>query len=303
MFTILTKPISWKYYYLYLFKRIIKYILFSRTYGPNSVVESLLQWLKELSVTDYNINPSVQNISETVYVPVGKETLLAAISLKRAWKIKRIIAWPNITIPESVDDIFFDPLIDFIIVPSVWVKNYFLSLCWPTEKRIIVAPAGVETYAPSKRSGPIIIYKKECPTSLFHRVERYLNEINLDYVTIEYGRFQKSDYLNLLDTARGVIYLQTSESQWLALHEAWMKNVPTLVWNRGYWEYKKSKWFDPMISAPYLTEVCGMFFEEKNFLEIFPLFMNQLWVYSPREYSKKYFTNSVTTRQLLSSFI
>jgi hypothetical protein len=53
---------------------------------------------------------------------------------------------------------------------------------------------------------------------------------------------------------RGEIYLQTTETQGMALQEARMMNVPTFVWNRGYFKNKYLFWADSKISAPYLDE-------------------------------------------------
>lgn len=298
MLTLLTRPISWWYAYKYFLKEWLKKVFFSRTYGPNSVIESILKWLNEFPEISYLHNPKESVISDVVYVPVGIETLLYAIDLKKKWKIRKLIAWPNISIPISSDDVFFHPLIDSIVVPSIWVKNYFISL-GVSDERIRVVPAWVDIFPPWKKDSPIIIYKKDCPNSLFENVKNTLLFHDIAYDVIEYGKFQKDDYIRLLDRAKWLIYLQTSESQWIALHEAWMKDVPTFVWNRWYWEYKWKKWLDYKISAPYLDTTCGMFFDEKNFTDLLPLFLKNLSVYSPRVYSLENFTNKVTTKNLL----
>ncbi len=301
MFTILTEPTSWKYRLQFLIKKYIKRLLFYKTFWPNSVVESILKWLSLLPEIKYNHNPKEQDIAPIVYVPVGLETLKFALELKRNWKIKKLIAGPNISVPTSWNDIFFHPLIDRIIVPSDWVRNYFLSLIGATEKRIIVIPAWVDEHSAWTRDGFLLIYKKDCPDELFDSIVKYLIWRKILYKTIEYGKFQKSEYLELLNTAKGLIYLQNSESQWIALHEAWMRNVPALVWNRGYCEYQQTKWYDMKISAPYLNDECGMFFDSSNFISSFSLFLERLSVYSPREYSLKHFTNKVTTELLLQN--
>lgn len=298
MFTLLTRPISWRYAYKYFLKEWLKKVFFSRTYGPNSVIESILKWLHEVPEVPYLHNPKESNISDIVYVPVGVETLLYAIDLKKKWKIRKLIAWPNISIPISWDDVFFHPLIDIIIVPSLWVKNYFLSL-GVSDERIWVIPAWVDMFPAWKKDSSFLIYKKDCPNSLFENVKNFLASRDITYEVIEYGKFQKDDYLRFLDRSKWLIYLQTSESQWIALHEAWMKDVPTFVWNRWYWEYKWKKWFDDKISAPYFDSSCGMFFDEESFERLFPLFLSNLSVYSPRTYSLENFTNKSAIKHLL----
>jgi hypothetical protein len=84
--------------------------------------------LSELPEVEYNLNPRQLKIANTVYVPIGIDTLRYALDLKKKGKIKKLVVGPNITVPTSKDDIFFHPLIDTIVVPSDWVKDYFISL-------------------------------------------------------------------------------------------------------------------------------------------------------------------------------
>jgi len=97
-----------------------------------------------------------------------------------------------------------------------------------------------------------------------------------------------------------MIYLVESESQGLALAEAWLRNVPTFVWNRGYWQYGNYSWRDDKISAPYLTDECGLFFRDYNdFKEKLPLFLTKLSQFQPRKYALNNFIDVITTRKYL----
>lgn len=303
MFTILTQPLSWRERLVYWLKRHIKYILGKNTYWPNSVIQSIIWWLAHIQnggVVWYNIDPKEDDIYSIVFVPNGIETLKYALRLKKQWIIQSLIAWPNISIPENKNDICFHPNIDTILVPSEWVKDYFLSIN-PQETRIQVWAAGVDDMSRSLKNKPnILVYKKNCPKELFEHIINFLTTKKIPYTPIGYGDFKKEDYIRNLKLSSAMVYLQESESQWLALHESWMADIPTLVWNRWFWEYGATQWYNEKISAPYMTVECGLFFQwPEDFNVKFTEFMLQLEKYSPRTYSLENFTNEITTRKLL----
>lgn len=304
-FTILTSPLSWFQKLKFDFKNIIKKILWLNTFWPKYVLESIFEWLKELKTEwtkiKYNINPKENKIYQTVFVPNWIETLKYAINLKKRWLIKNIIAWPNISIPENWNDIIFNKNINIILVPSEWVKNYFLSLK-EDEKRIKIWASWNKDLEISKnKSNKLLLYKKNCPSELYEKIKSILNSKSIQFDEIIYWNYKQAEYLEKLDNVIGMIYLQESESQWFSLQEAWTKNIPTLVWNRQYWEYKWNKFFDNKISAPYLEDKSWMFFEsEIDFEEKLSIFIKKINVFSPREIYLSNFTNKTTTKELLN---
>ncbi len=299
MFTILTRPISWKYYFQYRLKEALKRVVFSHTFGPKSVIESIIKWLGEVPNIIWNHNPDEKYIYKTVYVPVGVETLKYALNLKYNGKIQKLIVGPNITIPTSKKDIFFDSNIDYIIVPSLWVKNMLSHLFWEDD-RIIVIPSWVEDRWARKSMNEVIVYRKNCPKDLYNYIINSLESQWISYRIFTYWSFSKDDYLLVLDDTKMLVYLQNSESQWLALHEAWMKDVPTLVWNWWFCKYPLIDWHDKKISAPYLTSQCGMFFSSvDDFDTTFASFHKGLHGFNPREYSLEKFSNIATVSSLL----
>ena len=302
MFTILTKPISWKEKLIFNLKKFIKFILNINTYWPKFVINSIILWLKELNIeNDYNIDPDIKNINKIVFVPNWVETLKFVIWLKKKWVIDVIIAWPNISTPLSKKDIFFNKEVNKILIPSKWVKDYFLSIM-PNEKRLYIWPSWVIDKWKSQKNGKkLLIYKKNCPTKLYNYIINLLDKINIPYETLIYWDFKQNEYLEKLNCCCGLIYLQELESQWLALLEAWMKDIPTLIWNKWYWEFNWKKWVDEKISAPYLSKECGIFFKtEKDFDDQINIFYNNIDKFTPRKYSLKYFTNKITTKKLLT---
>ena len=125
---------------------------------------------------------------------------------------------------------------------------------------------------------------------------------HIAYDIIIYGSFDQQDYQKKINNSIALIYLQESETQWLALQEAWIKDVPTLVWNRWYREYQWNRWYDDHISAPYLTHQAGLFFEseidfEKNLQILLKKIDSQS--FSPRAYCLEHLTDKICSENYL----
>ncbi|MFA6486020.1 MAG: hypothetical protein WCT40_01465 [Candidatus Magasanikbacteria bacterium] len=273
--------------------------IFKKTRGPQAVTTGLLFGLNELRY-GYKYNPKEKKIDfdDIVYVNGSIRALKWAIKAKRDGKIRNLIAGPVMTVlPDDKSGIMLDKNIDRILFPSQWTKDFWLSLApWLGEK-IQIWPAGVSDpgMVKNRKNSSFIIYQKNAPVALLSHIINYFETKNINYKIIKYGSYKKSFYLKMLENSTGMVYLSESESQGLALCEAWMYNIPTIVWNRGYWEYGKYKWFDTKISAPYLTEECGRFFAGKDdFIEKWHDFENNLNVYKPRTYAVDHFSNKVS---------
>ena len=289
-----------KRFYFYLKKYIKSYIFHYG--GPESVLDSLIRGFEQLKV-NYHLNPKAKDISDIVCVISGVDALKWAIETKKHGKIKKIIAGPNIVItPEDAGGILLDEVIDLVIVPSQWVKDFYASFKPGFGKKIRVWAAGVENpkdFKEELRQG-CLVYKKNVDEELFDFIINYLKSQNINYQVIKYGRYKKEKYFEILNKVKFMIYLSESESQGLALQEAWIRNVSTLVWDRGYWQYKNYQWKDEKISAPYLTDECGMFFKGFNdFKEKFNIFISNLSNFKPREYSLRNFTDKVSVSNYL----
>ena len=270
--------------------------------GPSAVLESLIRGFNILNI-DYQLNPKTKDISGIVCVISGVDALEWAIKAKKQSKIKKIIAGPNIIItPKDAGSILLDETIDLIIVPSQWVKDFYVSFSQGFDEKIRVWPAGIEICPESneKRKG-CLVYKKDVDEKLFKLIIKYLKSKNIDYKIIKYGRYRKEKYFGLLNKVEFIIYLQEVESEGIALLEAWVRNVPTLVWNQGYFEYKNvNKKVFGNISAPYLTEECGMFFKDFNgFKEKLPIFLNNTNQFKSREYVVNNFSNKIVSKNYL----
>lgn len=300
---ILTKsPVfSWKEF-VNKYKIFIKFLLGQKR-GPDSVVSSLLKGLKELNFEfKYNVKAKEITSEEIVYINGSVEALKWAISEKKKGNIKKLIVGPVMVIlPDDENEIICDKNIDRIVVPSQWVKNLWLSIKPNLAEKILIWPAGTDVYLlDSQLKNKILIYQKNAPVELLNDIKKYLIKKNTSFEIIKYGFYKHDDYLSNLNITKAMIFLSESESQGLAMCEAWMKNVPTLVWSRGFWQHEDIIWKDEKISAPYLSDECGIFFADlKDFENKWSEFLNNLSDFQPRKYAEENFTNKKITENFL----
>jgi hypothetical protein len=269
--------------------------------GPQSVLDSLVRGFQGLGV-EYNLNPKEELISGAVGVLSDVGALKWAIEAKENGRINKIVAGPNIVIsPKDEGEIIQNLVIDVVLAPSQWVKDFWLSIAPALESKIRIWAAGVEIpkEVKTERRG-CLVYKKKVNEDLFQKVISELEHRKILYKVINWGSYKQSEYFELLENSKFMIYLQESESQGIALAEAWARNVPTLVWDKGHWERYGYRWEAKGISAPYLTGECGMFFEgENDFVDKLDKFSGGLSKYRPREYVLNNFSDKIASNNYL----
>lgn len=286
--------------FLVIVKKYARYLL-GRYRGPQVVTSGLLAGLKELDI-NFRLNPKNIAKGDVVYVNESVEALRGAIDLKKKGMISKIMAGPVISIlPNEEKGIVLDVNIDLLLFPSAWTKDFWVSQAPQLAEKIKIWPAGVNSDCDlSQKRDLFLVYYKSGPKTQFDYVINFLKSKNIPYAVVHYGHYQKADYFAKLARAKGMVYLSESESQGLALCEAWMHNVPTLVWSRGYWEYCGYKWFNDRISAPYLTPECGMFFTgADDFTDKWRDFAGNLGSYKSRDYALANFTNKVSAKRFI----
>lgn len=285
-------------------KYFIKKLLGRNLGGPEAVLKSLITGLRENGV-NFQINIFPKEGCGVACVISGVKTLQWAIKQKQLGKIQKIIAGPNIVVtPFDCENLILAPEINTYLVPAQWSKEWWASLVPEFEKKIQIWAAGVKDEGDLKNlQGQALIFQKNGSVELLEAVKRGLLEAGIQFQIIEYGKFKHKDYLKLLQTARFVVYLSQSESQGLALHESWMANIPTLVWNRGFMQYENYQWKDAKISAPYLNPLLGMFFSgADDFQEVAQRFVSQYNNFQPRLYSQQNFSNYSSAQKFIEIF-
>lgn len=250
-------------------KDLLKKIL-RRSRGPSSVVESLKRGRRFMEDLSVEINPSYKQIvmCDIIHVVSDLDALKFAFKLKQNNLVKKLVAGPNLVLhPLENNKILCNDLIDVILLPSNWTKDLYVKMEPNLAKKIKLWPAGV--YTPegtcykSKDKISFLIYKKNAPEDLYQSIVAFLDEKKYDFTTIYYGKYKKAEYLELLRKNTFLIYLQASESQGIALSEAWSYNTPTFVWDSGIVTYGDIGSFSyKNVSCPYLSEESGMTFKD-----------------------------------------
>jgi hypothetical protein len=267
--------------------------------GPEMVERNLILGLLELN-QEYSLNnPQPKNV---VCVLSGVKTLKWAIEQKKLGKVQKIIAGPNmVVIPEQAEGILRHPFIDKVIVPSQWVKDVYAKLAPELEPKIYIWPAGVdlpEVENINKDIDFLVFNKLPKSNNLPVQIREYLLKQNKKYKEITYGTFRRSEYLNLLRRSKFLIYLSESESQGLAMFEAWAYNVTTLVWDRGYMQFGQFTWTGNT-SSPYLVKETGIFFKDFNDFKVQAVEAEVSQSFTPRKYIEQNFTNKLAAENYL----
>lgn len=265
----------------------------SRVGGPAVVRASLLRGLEHLG-QPYRFNPLADQVTCRVGVLSSTNALRWAIQAKNEGQIKYLVAGPNLVVlPDEHDAILANPTIDLVVTPSRWVSRWYAKTAPQLASKLVEWAAGVdETYwnpnqEPDDRPLDLLVYMKiREPDNLFvlDQVVAELSDRGLSFKKLTYGTFQPEQYRRLLQNSRAVIYLTESESQGIALFEAWACDVPTLVWDRGFFRPKRYPPQDAS-SAPYLAPECGLRFRStEDFLERFEAFMASWSEFTPRRF-------------------
>ncbi|MBL8030444.1 MAG: glycosyltransferase [Candidatus Doudnabacteria bacterium] len=269
--------------------------------GPKAVQNSLETGLFELGV-DFKVDSFARSL-ELACVLSGLKTLEWAIGRKRKGQINKIVAGPNLVVsPKDYSEIICREEIDKIVVPSQWVKEFYERECPNLQSKIEVWAAGVEDRGRLvKPDGQFTVLYKSGPESLLNEVREVLGSTGKNYSVLHYGKYSHEDFFKTLRGTKALVYISKSESQGLALHEAWMAGVPTLVWNGGRFEYKGMSYESDKISAPYLDPSCGLFFKNSNeFTIVLGEFLQNYSNFSPRDYSLRNFTNKISAQKFLN---
>lgn len=251
--------------------------------GPDAVLDSLKRGLLENGVR-FEINPLFTR-NDTVHVLSGVEILKEVLSKKSEGKIKTLMVGPTLVeTPFDHNNIIQDTRIDYILFPSQWTKDFYTSLVPELGLKIQIWPAGVTVPQTISQKQKILVFKKHVPENVYNQVTELLKNKDLPYDIITYGTFTKSDYLKKLESASVLIYLQASESQGIALQEAWSYDVPTLVWKNTVWKTEKYSWTDEKISAPYMDDAAGKFFTLETFGKELEKVLDGTYVFTPKKY-------------------
>jgi hypothetical protein len=272
--------------------------------GPYAVARSLLEGLKKTNVY-YNYNPqSLSEVEKVVVVLSGFEALSKAIDWKCRGKIKKLLVGPNVAaMPTWITCLPNSNQINICLQPCQWTIDWWKSIDPEFSIPLRIWSAGVNTeFWQPPENKPIyrnvLIYKKSCPEDLFQSCISSAKNKNLTVSTVEYGNYSHDEYKTKLAQSDFAVFLSESESQGIALLECWSCNVPTLVWNRGYFEWQG--YSDKASSAPYLSDLTGIFFSGTKEIETSLQYMlDNLKNFQPRSWVLSNGSDEVSALNLL----
>jgi hypothetical protein len=192
----------------------------------------------------------------------------------------------------------------YILVPALWVAPVLQSRLNVSPEQIKIWASGVDTNFWKRGKGKrknVLIYRKNDHSDDLDITLEFLKKENIPYKVFEYGKYRQKAFKRYLNTSIGAIWLAGTESQGMALLQAWSMDVPTLV-------RRKDTYFDQIgsvlfaaTSAPYLTPETGCFSETES-LQIIDLkkFFSSISEFHPREYVMQNFTLDKKLQEALS---
>jgi len=269
--------------------------------GHYGVTRSVLVGLRKLDIT-YLYNPPLDDLKADVAVVLASpQAVEQAVGWKARGGCRKLYAGPNIAVlPDGDGEILRSPLIDRVIVPSDWVRESYVAEAPELADKIVIHTVGIdEAYwspqIPRSSRRDVLIYDKMM-RPLADDVARSLDEVGLASKVIRYGAYAPQEYRHALDHAFVCIVLSESESQGIALAEAWAMDVPTLVLHR---ERRLINGRNLRIStAPYLSPSTGRFWTG---LEELPALLRSFdaTAFSPRAWVLENMTDRLAAESLL----
>lgn len=271
-----------------------------------AVTHSLCRGLTELGIP-FNINPQSSHALASIVMVLGDpEALKQCIILKRLKKIKTLIVGPNVLASgDSEKNILAAPEIDYALQPSPWaVQGCLDTNPYLSAHKMYAWPAGVnaQVWSPSAEQHKkkyVLVYRKTELECFCNTIEKILHAQGYTTRRITYGSYSPEQYLHLLNGAQFAVFISRSESQGLALAEAWAMDVPTLVWDPGELYYM-GRFYNPVSSCPYLSTATGMAFKGlKDFESALIEFAQKICTFSPRIWVLENMTDRHCAQHLL----
>lgn len=265
------------------------------------VTNSFLSGLNELQIP-YNFNPSMDKVGEVVWVLASPEALKEVIDLKKRGKIKYILAGPNLMVsPSEHNKILTSSLIDYVIVPSDEIQQFYKYDEPSISGRLRTWYAGIDYryWCPNYSSkNLVLIYWKTESKEFCQEIQSVIRRYGWNTEIIKYGEYNSEQYKKLLDRSLFAVFISRSESQGLALGEAWSMNVPVLAWNPQLWQaYGRESTF--ISSCPYLTNLTGRSFKTINDLECLLQNINLIASCQPRRWILDNMTNAISSKMAI----
>lgn len=311
--TILTSPIrceqksilGFQWALSFIKDRVSKITRKNKLGGHPAVTRSLLRGFQKIG-TDFNYNPwHINDVGKTVIVLSGIDALKQAIDWKGKGIINILLAGPNIMVgSDEYDGILGSPEIDICLVPSDWVRVAYEEDLPVLRNRISCWYAGVdEDYwqpnNPPSAGKHVLVYWKTESVEFCQEIETILKNYGWEPIRIVYGNYDNAKLKNILSQVKFAVFLSRSESQGIALAEAWAMNIPTLVWNPRQF-VRNGRNYSSVSSCPYLTSYTGIEWSSTDeFADHFEQLITKLTECNPRAWVLEYMTDTICARNIM----
>lgn len=239
--------------------------------GHFAVTRSLVEGLAKAGIPS-NYNPRrLQDVAGTVVVLSGLAALRQAIELKRAGRIARLLAGPNLVeFPSDARDLVCAPEVDVCITPGPLTCDIYVEDCPELAGRCKPWPAGVDTAfwtprdAREARRG-VLVYDKQIngATAPVAPYAALLTARGHAVTTLQYGSYTRERFREALAESALMVGFSAAESQGIAWAEAWSMDVPTLLWYTDSHVFNHPRGRGRVFrtsTAPHLTDATGRFF-------------------------------------------
>jgi len=275
-----------------------------RGHGSVKIPEALLSTLRDNGVY-FSLNDfAISGAGAHAVVLKDVRCLRWAIQQKRLGLIKRLIAGPFIcTLPSECDEILLSPEIDGLLFLSDWHRNLFLSLARKRVPASYIWFSGVDTdwWTPVETpKSQVLVYRKRVTDEIFNHVLNITRRSGLEPCVLEYGFYTQEQFRSELRKSKFAVFLSQSETQGLAMFEAWSCNVPTLHRDPGLMSFL-GKNFPGASSCPYLSPDLGLRFTDLTDVE--EHFCRMLSLYpdlKPRDHVMARYTNEHSAVRFMS---
>ena len=269
--------------------------------GHQDVVGSFLRGAAAYPNIEIKVNPSKRSVTDSVvYVSSGWRALRDAINLKHKGKINKLISGAVSDHIDDYDGIILDNAIDACIVPCEWFKAKYE--CEAAEKKVHlnnvkVWPVGVDhvRWTPIDLKYKLfaqkaLVYVKGRGIDILERTESLLTNNRIIYKKIYCGSHTQDVYKELLEWCDFMVYLGYSETQGLALAQAWSMNRPTFVYEPDFVTMQG------LNAAPYLTQFTGCKWRDISELDVL---LNNMRSFSPRKWVLEHQTDAIAFKNFL----
>ena len=272
-----------------------------------AVAHSVIRGLKK-AACDYNVNPDiVAEVKENVVITANHHAALQAYEWKKENRIKTLMVGPNFA-PSTENFFIAWPLVTCYLGNSEWYEANLRRINPALENRICRWFAGVDendwnpsTKFKDKQTNKVLMYHKT-DGQVVDEATILLQKYGYSVIRINYGGYKPEYFKKALQECKFAVFVSQSETQGIALAEAWSMDVPTLVWNpKTSHDWDGYTWIDTS-ACPYMNPMVGLDWQEMDeFRRIVESFESLSQSFEPRRWVLLNMTDKISVEKLLSN--